>query len=1008
MENPRRKNLGMVKVGAGSHSVDVGNCTYNAESIIRMMGRAQEKKVRILFLNELGVTGYSCGDLFRQQALQDGAREAIEKVRVASESVYTGVVVIGAPLAVEGKLYNCAVVIHKGKVLGVVPKCYLPTYGEFHEGVWFRSGLLLRKQTMELNGQRVRIGIDLLFEAVDFPGLVLGIEICEDAWAVIPPHRLQALCGATIFGNLSASNETIGKDVYREQLVTGHSSEALGGYIYASAGEGESTVDVVYGGHLMIGELGIMLAHREPLGDEDDPLITADMDVEHLLHERERINSFADCADFFKPMCDSIGFERIGFNVEAGEPADLQRFVDARPFVPSAGPMLNKRCRQVFKIMVRGLRKRLKYLLKRFGSIEKSIAWMKTSGKPLAVMGVSGGADSTEVLVVAVKAFDELGIPREFLHCYALPGFGTTRKTYDNSIVLMKLLGVTMKEVNIRARCLLAWQEEGYKPFGIDVTGMTLEAFVELLKKLPKGSKDLGFENKQARARTDILMNAGFVIGTGDLSEQAAGWATYNADHMSMYNPNAGVPKTLVNFLIKWVAENEFDGELRRVLIDIAETEVSPELLPPGPDGKIAQKTNETIGPADLRDFFLYHMVRWGSRPGKIVQLCKRAKFYNDYTETEIRKWLRVFIERFFDQRFKPECQPGGPLVGSVSLNPRYKWHHVSDMVGEALLKDLDADTAAWQASQPPVPVTPTGGVQIVLVGEPAEGTGTLVGVDGRPLNNTVVPAPAVNLISPSWVSLITRRRPPTSGIVPPHLRRVLRVLGRIDMQKDFMPGGPMGVTQGDEIIMMANCLARYGGYDLVIDTFDDHDDDHGSFACNHEGKTAFVDEITLYGILQKLWAKHSVKNTDGWKFHPKLDASVSHRAWGKGRDSRVDSYSCFFDNGRKASAAVLAAHPFLGQSTGLAEFLIAEAEKRGCDEIHMDFLGLALEYCVGFSAIDATTVAYRGTKIRARVIHDVCKAFDQTPEAYERHLKWLKAEGVEIVEGDDVLHGRV
>ena len=992
-----RENLGMVRVASGSHRVEVGNCAYNSQRIIAMMTRAQGVKARILILNELGTTAYTCGDLFRQPVLLEAAQAAIEAVRVASLTVHDGMVTIGAPLQIDGVTYNCAVVIQGGKILGVVPKGYLPTYGEFHEGLWFRRGFNLRNRTIDLNGQKVRCGIDLLFEASDFPGLVFGIEICEDGWAVIAPHRLQALAGAVLIGNLSASNETVGKDDYREQLVVGHSSEALCGYIYASAGEGESSVDVVFGGHLMIGELGAMLARKEPLSGEDEPLIHADLDVEHLLHERTRINSFHECAEFFKPMLDHVGYQRIAFQVKApAPPAKLARFYDARPFVPSGGATLHKRCRQVYKIQVRGLKKRLEHLCRKRGGVKTACAnWLK-AGRPLAVMGISGGADSTEVLMVAIKAFDELGIPRALLHCYALPGYGTTKQTYNNSIELMKLLGVTMKEVNIRARCLLAWQEEGYKPFGIDVTGLSLEQFVEKLTKLPAGSKDLGFENKQARARTDILMNAGFVIGTGDLSEQAAGWATYNADHMSMYNPNAGVPKTLVNFLIKWAAENEFEGDLRRVLIDIAETEVSPELLPPGPDGKIAQKTNETIGPADLRDFFLYHLVRWGSRPSKIVRLALQAKFYTDYTEAEIRKWLRVFIERFFDQRFKPECQPGGPLVGSVSLNPRFKWHHPSDMVEDEFLRELDADTAVWKALQPVTVVasvnTDSGATSVPAVNP------VLVG------NNSAVAVAEPTRTSGSIARACLQAA--ASG-VPQSVRgvgKVLRVLGRIDLQGDFMPGGPMAVKDGDKVIIVANCLARYGNYDLVVDTFDDHPDDHGSFAEQHQGATAFVTDVDLYGVKQRVWAKHCVRNTQGWKFHPDLDGSKVNRRFGKGRDKRVDSYSGLFDNGRHVSAEVRAQFPFLGQSTGLPEYILAEAERLGCDEIEIDFIGLALEYCVGFSAIDATSLEYRGRKVRARVIENGCRAFNQEPVAYAAALKWLQDAGVEIISSAAVL----
>ena len=700
---------GFFRVAAGSPEIEVGNCAFNTRGIVKMMKKAQSKKVNFLLLPELIVTGYTCADLFFQEPLRRSALASLEVIRLATKNVFKGLIAVGCPIELDGNIYNCAVVMQNGEYLGVVPKSYLPTYGEFDEYRWFKVAREFKRKTISLNGRAVRMGVDLLFAAVDFPGLVVGLEICEDGWGLIPPHRLQALAGALVIGNLSTSDELAGKDDYRrDHLVKPHSSQAMCAYAYASSGEGESTTDMVPGGHCLIGENGGLLAEVEPFA-QDEPFCYADVDVDHLLFERIRNSTFREQQEHFKAMLD---YERIGFVSGATTaPKDLTRYVDAYPFVPQDVATRDKRCKLITEIQVRGLKKRFKTLSKRYGGVQKMVEYLTANGKPLCVLGVSGGLDSTHALNIVLRVLDELEVPRKLLHCYTMPGFGTTKRTYDNAILLMDLNGVTKIEVDIRARCLVAWLEEGYKPFGIDLTALRtrcqgivkaklaegtdtdltavmLEEFGKLLMELPAGSKDLNFENKQARARTDILMNAGFVIGTGDLSELAVGWCTYNGDHMAMYGVNGGVPKTLVHFLVRWAADYWFKGtpDLAKVLIDVAETEVSPELLPPGKDGKIAQKTNSAIGPADLRDFFLYHQRRWGTAPEKIVYLATRAKFHTPYTEKEIRHWLKVYITRFFDQRFKHSCLPDGPKVGSISLSPRYDWHMPSDAAAEMWL----------------------------------------------------------------------------------------------------------------------------------------------------------------------------------------------------------------------------------------------------------------------------------------------------------------------------------
>jgi len=699
----KRSTFGLVRIALGSHRVEVTNCDYNAQRIIAMMGRANKVKANFLVLNELGTTAYTCGNHFRSEVLREDSIKAIDTVRIASKTVFKGVTIIGAPIEVDGELYNCAVVIQRGRVLGIVPKTYLPNSGEFHEKLWFHRGDKLRNRTIKLFGVEVPIGCDLLFEAEDFPGLVFGVEVCEDGWAVIPPHRLQALGGATVLFNLSASNELVAKDEYRRSMVQAHSAQAQAIYAYASAGDGESTTDLVYGGQLLMGELGGIMTEAEPLADnENEPFRYADVDVQHVIHERMRDGTFEDCRRAFEPM---LNFRRVKFDLEAGNlPEKLERAVDPYPFVPQDPATRNKRCRQVIKIQVRALKTRLQYLIKLRGGVEKVVAELTAQGKPLCVVGISGGVDSTECLLVALKVFDELGIPRSLLHCFTLPGFGTTSRTYNNAMRLMQLTGVTLKEVDIKARCLLAWEQEKKTPFGINLEGLTMEEFVEKLKDLPAGSQDLDFENEQARQRTHILMNNGFVLGTGTLTELAAGWCTYNADHMSMYSVNPGVAKTLIAFLIRWFAENETpEGELRNVLNSIADTAESPELLPVGKDGEQAQKSNDSLGPKDLRDFFLYHWVRWGSRPSKILYLATNAKFKQDYAVAGIVTVLRQFIWRFITQRYKHSCQPDGVKLGSVSLNPRYDCHLPSDTAPDGYKRELETYVGqapteiAWQ-----------------------------------------------------------------------------------------------------------------------------------------------------------------------------------------------------------------------------------------------------------------------------------------------------------------------
>ncbi|MBZ0188293.1 MAG: NAD(+) synthase, partial [Candidatus Obscuribacterales bacterium] len=905
MSKTKRSDFGFVRIAVGSHRVEVGNCLYNTGRIIEMMKRAEGAGANFLVLNELGVTAYTCANHFRQEVLRQDAFKSVLEICRQSRKCFSGVAIIGAPIELDGDLYNCAVVICRGKILGIVPKTYLPNAGEFHEKLWFTRGDRLKKRFITIAGQKVRIGVDLLFEAVDFPGLVFGVEVCEDGWAVIPPHRLQALAGATVLFNISASNELVAKDEYRRSLVASHSAQAQAAYVYASAGDGESTTDLVYGGQLLIAELGGTLTEAEPLL-ESEPFACADVDVQHIVHERLRDSTFKDCKRAFAPM---LEFDRIEFTLDAGVlPEKLERRIDAYPFVPQDPQSLDKRCRQVFKIQVRALKTRLAYLIKLRGGLARVVAEQTESGKPMAVGGISGGADSTQMLLVALKAFDELGIPRHLLHCFTMPGFGTTSRTYNNAMKLMQLSGVTVKEVDIKARCLLAWQEEGKKPFGINIENLAMDDFVARLQDLPSGSQDLDFENKQARARTDILMNAGFVLGTGTLTELAAGWCTYNADHMSMYSVNPGVAKTLIALLIRWVATNEAEGELTEVLNDIAATAETPELLPVGKDGEQHQKSNDSLGPKDLRDFFLYHWVRWGSKPSKILYLATRARFAEQYPSQGILTCLRQFVWRFITQRFKHSCQPDGVKLGSVSLNPRYDCHLPSDTAPDAFKAELEQYVASapkeidWSDSSD---FKPNGEIQLQTIT-----------CKGKPV-------------------------------------KVLRVLGRVDILTTFTSIGTLPVPEGEKVVPVANALSRSDEYDRVVDFQDAHPEDHGSFATEHEGKQPFVDVITLNGVEQRLWTVHGVDGRSGPSgndFHPDLDLSMVAAVFKKGQDKRVDSYSGLYDNGRRAPARIRRKFPFLGKSTGFIEWLQNEADRLGADEIEVDLVGLALGYCVSWT----------------------------------------------------------
>ncbi len=642
-------NYGFVRVAAATPSLKVADCDYNANEILKLALDAEKNKVSAIVFPELSITGYTCGDLFLQRTLQEGAKQSLRRILDATKECST-IIIVGMPLEVSDKLYNVAVVICGGKILGIVPKTFLPNYNEFYEKRWFSSSAELKDEVVYLCDNYVPIGINLIFETQDFK---FSVEICEDLWTPIPPSGIASLNGAEIVFNLSASNETTGKHIYRKSLIAQQSARCIGGYVYAAAGNGESTTDIVFSGSSMIAENGSLLAEAGRFSF-DSQMIVADIDVERLKSDRYRNKSFS--LSEYK-LINELEYQNIWIDREITvEEFSLNRYVSPTPFVPSNDSTLNDRCDEIFSIQVGGLAKRLLH-----------------TNSQKAVIGISGGLDSTLALLVLVKTFDKLNIPRENIYGITMPGFGTTGRTYNNAIKLMQALGVTIKEISINEAVI-----QHFKDIGHDVN-----------------THDITYENSQARERTQILMDYankvnGLVIGTGDLSELALGWCTYNGDHMSMYAVNTGIPKTLVRTLVVWIANTHMDKASKEILRDVADTPVSPELLPADENGNIVQKTEDTVGPYILHDFFLYYVLRFGFTPAKIYFLAKHS-FKAEYTKEEILKWLKVFFRRFFSQQFKRSCLPDGPKVGSVNLSPRGDWRMPSDASSSLWMKELDA-----------------------------------------------------------------------------------------------------------------------------------------------------------------------------------------------------------------------------------------------------------------------------------------------------------------------------
>lgn len=627
--------MDFIKVAAACPVTRVGDTNFNKKEILSCIKKANMVNTKVIVFPELSISSYTCGDLFLHNTLLTNSINAIEYILNETKNIDM-LIAVGAPLLYHNALYNCGYVLYKGKILGIVPKSYIPNYSEFYEKRWFTEGLNITSKTVDFSFQKnVPFGTNLLFSCDDF---TFGVEICEDLWVTIPPSSYLSLMGANIIGNLSASNELVSKADYRRALVQNQSARSMCGYIYSSSGVHESSTDLLFSGHLIITENGATLCENERFQRESE-IIYSIIDLFKLKAERLKNLSFRDSSKilYTEPQI-------INFSYDNTEILDFNRYIDKHPFVPSNEALRNERCKEIFNIQSSALAKRFEH-----------------TKSQKAVVGISGGLDSTLALLVIVKTFKLLNFPMKNIVTITMPGFGTTDRTYNNAVTLCKELGCDFREINIVKAALQHFEDIGHDAKIHDVT----------------------YENVQARERTQILMDiankeGGLLIGTGDLSELALGWCTYNGDHMSMYSVNPSIPKTLVRYLVKYVAENESTPIASKTLLDILDTPVSPELLPKDAKGNIAQKTEDIVGPYELHDFFLYHFIKHGSSKKRIFFLAKQA-FKDDYSEEEIKKWLDKFMWRFFTQQFKRSALPDGPKVGSISLSPRGDWRMPSD-----------------------------------------------------------------------------------------------------------------------------------------------------------------------------------------------------------------------------------------------------------------------------------------------------------------------------------------
>lgn len=645
------KDLGYIRIGTAVPQLRVTDIDYNLSSILDLIRQARKKGVQILSFPEMSLTGYTLGDLVQHQALLEKARKSLDVI-LAETSSGSPLLILGMPLSAEQKIFNTAVVIKNGRLLGIIPKTYLPNYKEFYDPRWFASGVDSQAKFIEFNKDTIPFGTDLLFRIKNFPLALLGVEICEDLWVPLSPHEYQSLAGATLLFNLSASNEILGKADWRRTMVLSESGRCLAAYCYVSSTLGESSNDMIFGGQAIVAENGLLLGESKRL-EKETQLLIADVDIEKLSFDRRISGSFQDSARR------ASGFRIIETEIDDLPATELKRLLEAHPFVPADPSKRAERCQEIISMQIAALAQKLT------GAKIKHV-----------VIGTSGGLDSTLALLVAVKTMDFLGYPRTNVHAFTLPGFGTSKRTKSNAIKLSKALGISFKEVNITRTCRSQLKDLNHS-----------------------GRQDITFENVQARYRTAFLFNKAneleaIMLGTGDLTEVALGWSTFAGDHISHYHVNVSVPKTLVRFLIKWIADEEPAGSpVKNCLEDILMTPISPELLPPDKE-IIVQKTEDIIGPVELADFFLYPFIRFGMKPGKILfladQVRRKGLFDRNYTLDELYHWFKSFLLRFFSNQFKRTCLPEGPKIGSVSLSPRSDWRMPSEAQPGLWLEDLE------------------------------------------------------------------------------------------------------------------------------------------------------------------------------------------------------------------------------------------------------------------------------------------------------------------------------
>lgn len=643
-------NNGLMRVAAGSPAIKVADVDYNTQEIIKLIDEAISQEVSVLVLPELCITGYTCADLFFQEPLLSSSIEKLLQLKAYTKDKDI-LCVVGVPLQYKNALYNCAAVLLNGEILGIVPKTYIPNYNEFYEHRWFSSSETLTSDTITIDDEQIPFGSSILFRHSRYRDLCIGLELCEDLWSPLPPSTIHAINGATLILNPSASNDLVGKSSYRKSLVSSQSAKTITAYAYSSAGFGESTTDVVFGGHCLIYENGTKLQENKRFMLEST-LICTDVDFDKLMADRIKMTTYSNHLAHQFPTDYTV----VDFDMTIKKHKKIKRYIDPQPFVPSNIHKRSARCEEIFSIQTLGLAKRLTHI-----------------GCEKVVLGISGGLDSTLALLVCAMTYDLLGKDRKNIIGVTMPGFGTTDRTYNNAIDLMKHLGVSIKEISIKASCMQHFEDIGHDPDNHNIT----------------------YENVQARERTQILMDLsnavnGIVIGTGDLSEMALGWATYNGDHMAMYSVNTTIPKTLVRYLVQWITDYKVGENAKSVLMDILDTPVSPELLPPDKEtGEIKQKTEEVVGPYELHDFFLYNMLRFGFSPIKIHRLAVHA-FDGKYSAETIKHWMTVFYKRFFMHQFKRSCMPDGPKVGSICLSPRGDLRMPSDAVSKVWLDEVD------------------------------------------------------------------------------------------------------------------------------------------------------------------------------------------------------------------------------------------------------------------------------------------------------------------------------